>query len=107
MGGILGSLLLALPGVVYCDEDEIDGPFAIANESPFVAVYGLSRHRGASVLDASSSESRIGFNVNSNYERDINESGDTIILDGETEIWDLTYLRGLGVVGKLESPCPC
>jgi len=59
----LGSLLLVLPHVVYCDEDEIDGPFAIANESPFVAVYGLSRHRGASVLDASSSESRIGFNV--------------------------------------------
>ena len=96
MGGILGSLLLALPGVVYCDEDEIDGPFSIANESPFVAVYGLPRHRGASVLDARSSESRIGFNVISNYERDINESGDTIILDGETEIWDLTYLRGLG-----------
>ena len=96
MGGILGSLLLALPGVVYCDEDEIDGPFSIANESPFVAVYGLTRHRGASVLDARSSESRIGFNVISNYERDINESGDTIILDGETEIWDLTYLRGLG-----------
>ncbi len=48
------------------------------------------------MLEAKVSESRIGFNVNSNYEQDLNGIGDSIVIDGETEVWDFTYLRGLG-----------
>ena len=94
--GIVFCILLVVLWSSAARSDEIDGPFSITNKNPFIAIYGVTRHRGVDVLDAKVAESKIGFNVNSNYERHINESGDSIILDGETEVWDLTYLRGLG-----------
>ena len=93
-GVVFCSLLIFVPVVPYCDE--IDGPFSVTNENPFIALYGLPRHRGAGVLEENVAESRIGFNVNSNYEQDLNGFGDSMMIDGETEVWDFTYLRGLG-----------
>ena len=76
--------------------DELDQPFSVSNENPFVAIYGNSKHRSASVLERDVAESKIGFNVNSNFEAETNEYRGSITLDGETEVWDLSYLRGLG-----------
>jgi len=76
--------------------DELDQPFSVSNENPFVAIYGNSKHRSANVLERDVAESKIGFNVNSNFEAETNENRDSITLDGETEVWDLSYLRGLG-----------
>ena len=76
--------------------DELDQPFSVSNENPFVAIYGNSKRRSANVLERDVAESKIGFNVNSNFEAETNENRDSITLDGETEVWDLSYLRGLG-----------
>ena len=76
--------------------DELDQPFSVSNENPFVAIYGNPKHRSASVLERDVAQSKIGFNVNSNFEAETNEYRDSITLDGETEVWDLSYLRGLG-----------
>ncbi len=75
------------------DVDGIDGieePFSVRNQNPFVAVYGFPRRRGIGVLDLKTAESKLGYNVNSNYEQDRNLFGDAISLDGESEVWELT-----------------
>ena len=76
--------------------DELNEPFSITNQNPFVRIFGLPRHRSSEVLSAGEAESKIGYSVSSNYEFDISASRDLVAIDGETETWTLSYRRGLG-----------
>ena len=76
--------------------DELNEPFSITNQNPFVRIFGLPRHRSSEVLSAGAAESKIGYSVSSNYEFDINPSKGLIAIDGETETWTLSFRRGLG-----------
>ena len=92
---IFTGALLFYPGT-WSYSDELNEPFSITNQNPFIRIFGLPRHRSSEVLSAGEAESKIGYSVSSNYEFDISSSRDLIAIDGETETWTLSFRRGLG-----------
>ena len=92
---ILVGVVIVVP-VNRSQADELNEPFSIINQNPFVRIFGLPRHRSSEVLGVGESESKIGYSVSSNYEFDVSTSKNLIAIDGETETWDLSYRRGLG-----------
>ena len=91
---IFAGAVFFYPGT-WSHADELNEPFSITNQNPFVRIFGLPRHRSSEVLSVGEAESKIGYSVSSNYEFDIGSSGDLIAIDGETETWALSYRRGL------------
>ena len=92
---VLASVALFVP-ISRSHADELNEPFSITNQNPFVRIFGLPRHRSSEVLGVGESESKIGYSVSSNYEFDLSASKNLIAIDGETETWALSYRRGLG-----------
>ena len=89
-------ILSMLVPLTLARSGELNDPFSISNQNPFVNIFGLPRHRSSQVLTVGVSEFKIGYSVSSNYEFDVNELGDQIFLDGESEIWTFSYRRGVG-----------
>ncbi|MAN69397.1 MAG: hypothetical protein CMP88_07935, partial [Gammaproteobacteria bacterium] len=92
---VLAGVVLFVP-VSWSHADELNEPFSITNQNPFVRIFGLPRHRSSEVLSVGESESKIGYSVSSNYEFDVSGSKNLIAIDGETETLTLSYRRGLG-----------
>ena len=92
---VLAGVVLFVP-VSRSHADELNEPFSITNQNPFVRIFGLPRHRSSEVLSVGESESKIGYSVSSNYEFDERGSENFIAIDGETETFTLSYRRGLG-----------
>ena len=85
--------------------DELNEPFSITNQNPFVRIFGLPRHRSSEVLSAGEAESKIGYSVSSNYEFDISASRDLIAIDGEPKPGPFHTDEALVMGGKPEWLC--
>ena len=73
---------------------EMMGPMSVDNQNPFSVIYGSTRCCSGRVLDEGVSESGVGYHVSSNFQRNANSRGGLIIIDGESEVWTLSYRRG-------------
>ena len=100
---VLVGVVLVVP-VNRSQADELNEPFSIINQNPFVRIFGLPRHRSSEVLGVGESESKIGYSVSSNYEFDVSNSENLIAIDGETET--LTCLTGEALAMDGKRACP-
>ena len=90
---VLWSLLgLVLSPLVHADN--LNAPFATANQNPFVRVYGLPLAQSAELTTNGKFNAGLVFDVSNNFAKD-NKGDEVISIDGETYVTNLSMRYGL------------